>query len=183
MIWWSLFKRWCYNLGFKSYLLLICIGVLFLLNVEPFLAHWSMSRIQYKEATEVLLSDMCTNAQTKSRVGAYSIMCAQADAYLSTWPFFRALLQTARDWYICQGEGCSRMFYSLVDNIGKMLILCICIIFACIYFFGIRRGNDYMGRQTLPMYLVQNPPPQGMVHNYPPQRSLEWDTTNDNSDP
>lgn len=111
---------------FKRKMILGLCGALvawiFLASIIPFFTHWTNCRKEAEEAEEYLKSDVCTKADTKSKVGIFSKHCNDARIVLSVLPVVRAFLTTLGDWNICKNDRCIIMVVAIFDNVGRYLL-------------------------------------------------------------
>lgn len=135
----------------------LVIAVVVVSSVKPFLKHWSFHRNEWEEAAFVLKSELCMQSGALGKSGTYTGICGKASGDMFLYPFFSALIETARDWYLCKGSGCALMMASVYEHLWSLGLLVVCIWALFMYQFGAQRSNQYVNSMGLPMHACQHP--------------------------
>lgn len=136
----------------------ITASLVLLSSIIPFFTHWTTWHEKAKAAQNFLATDVCTQADTRSKVGDFSSACNDARIILSVPPVVRAFLSTLSDWNICREDRCLLTVVAMFENMGRYILLGIVIAIVLGLFFGVRysRHNDPLLPQN---YVYYHPPP------------------------
>ena len=96
-------------------------------KIHNFRVYWHAHSLEWRAASTLLASDVCTQAHIRMRIGQFD-NCEAAESVIAISPLYRAVYSVAEEMHVCGNSRCAILYMDITERLTYICALIIMLV-------------------------------------------------------